>query len=65
MSLIQLISAIEGNKTIVSVIDDETEIIKFYTGGESQLADELQERLVSTIKIENQNMITVTLTPVD
>lgn len=62
MTLMQLISAIESNKILISVRDaNETELIKFYTGGQDQLSDALKTRTVSTIKIENQTTIVVEL----
>ena len=62
MTLMQLISAIESTKILISVRDaNETELIKFYTGGQAQLSDTLKSRTVSTIKIENQTTIVVEL----
>lgn len=62
MTLQQLITAITQAKIIISVLDsNDTELIKFYTGGQNQLASTLLSREVANIKIENANTITVEL----
>lgn len=62
MTLEQLITAITQAKIIITVLDsNDTELIRFYTGGQAQLAPTLLARTVSNIKIENQSTIVVEL----
>ena len=62
MTLEQLITAITQAKIIITVLDsNDTELIKFYTGGQSYLAEDLLDRKVANIKIENQTTIVVEL----
>jgi len=62
MTLQQLITAITQAKILISVLDENNvELIKFYTGGQSQLASTLLAREVANFKIENQNTIVVEL----
>lgn len=62
MTLEQLITAITQAKIVITVLDNnDTELIKFYTGGQAQLAPTLLAREVANIKIENQTTIVVEL----
>lgn len=62
MRLQDLITAITQAKIIITVLDsNDVELIKFYTGGQSYLAEDLLTRIVSNIKIENQSTIVVEL----
>lgn len=62
MRLQDLITAITQAKIVITVLDsNDVELIKFYTGGQSYLAEDLLTRIVSNIKIENQSTIVVEL----
>ncbi len=62
MKLEQLITAITQAKIIITVLDsNDVELIKFYTGGQNYLAEDLLDREVANIKIENQTTIIVEL----
>jgi len=62
MTLQELITAITQAKIVISVLDsNDEELIKFYTGGQNQLASTLLSREVANIKIENATTITVEL----
>lgn len=65
MTLQALLTAITQAKILVTILDsNDVELIKFYTGGQAQIADALLERTVSNIKIENNGAITVELSSV-
>lgn len=65
MLLSQLLNAITSSKIQVTLLEsNETELIKFFTGGQQVLNTELLAREVSTLKIDNQTAITVELKPV-
>lgn len=63
MVLSDLIQTITGASTLVVTVKEANEapLIKFFTGGESQLSDELLARKVTTVKIENQTSVIVEL----
>ena len=62
MTLQQLITAITQAKIIITILDsNDVELIKFYTGGQAYLDDDLLARQVANIKIENQSTIVVEL----
>lgn len=62
MTLEQLITAITQAKIVISVLNNnDEELIKFYTGGQGQLAPALLARTVSNVKIENATTIVVEL----
>ena len=62
MTLSALLDAITASKIQVTLLDaNETELIKFYTGGQSELSETLLARLVQTLKIENATAITIEL----
>lgn len=64
MTLQELITAITQAKIVISVLDsNDEELIKFYTGGQSQLSATLLARTVTNIKIENATTITVEVAP--
>lgn len=62
MTLEQLLTAITQAKISVSVLDsNDVELIKFFTGGQGQLASTLLARTVTNLKIENNSAIVVEL----
>lgn len=62
MTLAELVNAITSVKIQITLLDqNETELIKFYTGGQSALNTALLEREVSTLKIDNATAITIEL----
>lgn len=62
MTLQQLLTAITQAKILVTVLDsNDTELIKFYTGGQGQLSTELLGRTVTNLKIDNNGAVTVEL----
>lgn len=62
MTLSELVNAITSAKIQITLLDDnDVELIKFYTGGQSALNTALLEREISTLKIDNATAITVEL----
>ena len=62
MTLNQLLTAITQAKILVTVLDaNDTELIRFYTGGQAVLDATLLARRVTNIKIENNASLTVEL----
>ena len=62
MTLSELVNAITSVKIQITLLDDnEVELIKFYTGGQSALNTALLSREVSTLKIDNATAITIEL----
>lgn len=62
MTLQELITAITQPKIVISVLDsNDEELIKFYTGGQSQLASSLLSREVDNIRVDNATTITIIL----
>lgn len=66
MTLSELVNAITSVKIQITLLDDnEVELIKFYTGGQSALNTALLAREVSTLKIDNATAITIELKKAD
>lgn len=66
MTLSALLNAITSVKIQVTLRDaNETELIKFYTGGQGELTEAILNRQVQTLKIENATAITVDLKEAD
>lgn len=62
MLLSELLNAITSVKIQVTLLDNnETELIKFFTGGQAALTTDILSREVSTLKIDNATAITVEL----
>ena len=62
MTLAQLLETITSTKIQVTLREsNEVELIKFYTGGQSELSPALLSRTVQVLKIENATAITVEL----
>ena len=62
MTLAQLLETITSTKIQVTLREsNEVELIKFYTGGQSELSPALRSRTVQVLKIENATAITVEL----
>jgi hypothetical protein len=62
MTLSDLFGVIENANAVVTVKDyDNTELVKFYLSGSSQLLTDLLAREVDGLSIKNQNEMTVTL----
>ena len=62
MTLAELVNAITSVKIQITLLDEnETELIKFYTGGQGALNTALLAREVSTLKIDNAQAITIEL----
>lgn len=65
MLLSQLLDTIASSNIQVTLLEsNEKEMIKFYTGGQELLTDEVLAREVAVLKISNQTAITVELKPV-
>lgn len=62
MTLSELLTAITQAKILVTILDtNDTELIRFYTGGQAQLASTILARTVANLKIENNGAIVVEL----
>lgn len=65
MLLSQLLDTIASSNIQVTLLEsNEKEMIKFYTGGQELLTDDVLAREVAVLKISNQTAITVELKPV-
>lgn len=64
MLLSQLLDTIASSNIQVTLLEsNEKEMIKFYTGGQELLTDDVLAREVAVLKISNQTAITVELKP--
>lgn len=62
MTLNNLVSTAFGTKTIFTVLDsDQTQLIKFYSGGQTQLSTDLLAKTVESWSIESATSVIVTL----
>lgn len=66
MTLAEFLAALNNPQAIVSVMDsDNTELIKLYAAGYTQLIAELLEREISKVTIATKDAVNVLLKEVD
>ena len=61
MNVRSFLSVVTGEDLKVSILEDGTELIKFYVGGSGQLSTELLDRTIESITIMGKSYIRITL----
>lgn len=62
MSLSDFFQALDNDNAVITIIDDDnTELVKVYASGSSQLLATLLARNVATFKVNSPTAITVSL----
>ena len=62
MSLLDFFQALDNDNAVITILDsDNTELVKVYASGSSQLLATLLARTVGSFKVTSPTAITVTL----
>ena len=61
MNVRSFLSVVTGEDLKVSILEGDTELIKFFVGGAGQLSTELLDRTIESITIIGKSYIRITL----